>query len=749
MKNIHSKSKQLSGGILAIILSLCIALSMLITDIPVARASDETQVTEAPQTTETPQQPEEPQATETPQPTKAPQPTEAPQIVEVDGAQCVDGEVIVKFKNTVSDTAAESTLDAAGGEVKQELPVDDLLVSDVPEGETVEDFIDTLETQPSVEYVQPNFAYALEAAVNDPGASSQWHLNKIGAYSAWDITMGISGIRVAVLDTGIDLDHPDLAGQIDAQTDVVDNDGSADDDDGHGTHVAGIIAAKANNGVGVAGIAPGVRLVVVDVFGPEYAYTTDIIKGLNYATSQGADVINMSFGSYESDSAFEAAVNQAAAAGAVCVAAAGNEGTTAYCCPSDYDACVSVIATTSDDLKASWSNYGSLKDISAPGNVITSTYLNGQYASMNGTSMASPVIAGVVALVRSANPGLSAAEVKNILYSTTADLGASGRDDSFGYGRVDAYAAVTAAAGVPIAAEAPTETPIVNTPVVEALPQPPPPAPVQTVSALPASYNSITVSWAAISGASGYQVYRSTSPDGNYRLVKTTSSLSFKNKSLKTGTAYFYKVRAYRKSGRTKIYDDYFGFASATPMLANVSGASASATSPTAVKVSWSKVSGRSGYEVWRSTAPDSGFALVKSTSGTTYKNTKLPPFTAYYYMVRAYRKVGGVRVYSAFTAVTGATPILGDVSGVSAARSSATKIKVSWRKVPGASGYEVWRSASPDSGFTLVKSTSSRRYTNTKLTAGVTYYYKVRAYVKVGKAKVYSADSAVVSATP
>ncbi len=899
MKNNHTKLRQVSGGVLSVLLSLCLAFSLSVIDIREASAAEETQTAE-PQETESPQSTDEPETIGIPaEEPHSVEDLEEPQIIEVDGTQCVNGEVIVKFKDSVSDTAAENTLCALDSDLQQELPVDELLVTEVPEGDTVEGFIDTLESQPNVEYVQPNYVYTLETAVNDPGASSQWHLSKTGALSAWDITTGSPNIRVAVLDSGADLDHPDLTGQIYAETDVVDNDGSADDDGGHGTHVAGIIAAKANNGIGVAGIAPGVKLIVVDVFGPEYAYTSDIIEGLNFATNNGADVINMSFGCYENDSAFEAAVNQAAAAGAVCVAAAGNESTSALCYPSDYDACVSVIATTSSDTKASYSNYGSLKDISAPGTGIYSTYLNGQYAYMSGTSMASPVTAGVAALIWSANPGLSAAEVKNILYSTAADLGTSGKDNTFGYGRVDALAAVTVAAGE-LGTESGTEetceviaetngsygtvsgggtyasgTPVtlsatpaggcrficwlngtvqlstdatytftvsesctitaefevIGTPVVSAsssgytdaavrwsavagasgyevwrsssasgtytkltttsgthytnpglsegatyyykvraycaastvttygdlsayaaitLPV----KPVPIVSAAPASYNSIKVSWSAIPGASRYQLYRATSASGKYSLVKTTTSKSYTNKSLKTGTTYYYKVRAYKKVSGKKVYGDYSSIVSAKPVLAKVSGATAKVYSTTSVKISWSKVAGRSGYEVWRSTSPSSGFVLIKSTSSTSYKNTKLTPSVTgapvtYYYKVRAYRKVSGIRVYSDFTAVTSASPSFADVSGVGAVRSSATKVKISWGRVKGASGYEVLRSASAGGTYTVIKSTKSRSYTNTKLTTGMTYYYKVRAYVKVGSKKVYSAESGAVFATP
>ncbi len=275
-----------------------------------------------------------------------------------------------------------------------------------------------------------------------------------------------------------------------------------------------------------------------------------------------------------------------------------------------------------------------------------------------------------------------------------------------------------------------------------------------SITATATAYNKVSISWSAVSGASGYQLYRSTSQGGTYSLVKTTAARSYTNSKLKTGTTYYYKVRAYKKVGGKKIYGSYSLVASAKPVLSNISGFKASAYSPTAVKVSWGKVSGRSGYEIWRSTSPDSGFKLVKSTSSASYKNTGLTPSVTgspvtYHYKVRAYRTVSGVRVYSAFTAITSASPMFANVSGVSAARSSATKIKVSWGKVTGAGGYEVWRSTTPDGDYTLVKSTTSRSYTNSGLTTGVPYYYKVRAYVKVKGIRVYSALSGAVSTTP
>ncbi len=397
------------------------------------------------------------------------------------GQEYVAGEVLVKFKKTMSQAQMQNTLNSFHSSMIEDITGDNLTIADVPEGQTVESFIQDLKGQANVEYAQPNYIYRFEETVNDQYESYQWYLDKINVHEAWDDNMGSSGVTVAVLDTGADLDHPDLLGQVDLYHKVVAGDNSLDDDKGHGTHVSGIIAAATNNSIGVAGIAPNTRLIVVDVFQSQYnteesqwewgAATSDIITGITYARSNGADIINMSLGGYDYDAAFEAAINAAVGAGVVCIASAGNDGDDpalreANHYPSDYEACISVISTDPNDAKSGFSNYGPQKDISAPGGSsndvpsewILSTYtetvrdaagtvqeINQGYWYSSGTSMASPVVAGVVALMLTANPDLTVVEVKDILYDTAVDLGTTGRDDYFGYGRVDAQAAVLAA----------------------------------------------------------------------------------------------------------------------------------------------------------------------------------------------------------------------------------------------------------------------------------------------------------------
>lgn len=384
-----------------------------------------------------------------------------------DGLLCAKDQVLVKFKPTVSDYAAKHTLSTMSSEALD--TTSDMIIADVPAGETVDNFAETLEAQPNVQYAQPNYLYTFESvSVNDTYVGYQWHLETMGVFDAWTTTLGSSNVIVAVLDTGVDLNHPDLVGRFVNPTDVVDND-SAQDDDGHGTHVAGIISAVTNNSKGVAGIAPGAKLMPVDVFGHYNtgsgtvfgALTSEVIEGIDYAVSKDADVINISLGGSDYDSAFEDAIDNAVSKGVVVVSAAGNKGQNGTHYPSDYDSCISVIATDWNDAKASYSNYGEDKDICAPGGdtntdqnsdsfIFSTSYdpstQTSGYAWMDGTSMASPMVAGVVALMLSANPNLKVSQVKDILYNTAVDLGAPGRDDDSGYGRVNAAAAVAAAA---------------------------------------------------------------------------------------------------------------------------------------------------------------------------------------------------------------------------------------------------------------------------------------------------------------
>lgn len=334
-----------------------------------------------------------------------------------------------------------------------------------------ESMVESLNADPDVEYAEPDFPVTALLTVDDPQVGQQWPVKKIQLPAAWDLTMGARTVKVAVIDTGIDARHPDLAGQVVGGRDFVNNDSDAHDDQGHGTHVAGTVAALTNNGVGVAGVAGGASLLAVKVLGANGSGTTAAIaEGINYAVQQGARVINMSLGSPQTNTTLTMAVNNALAAGVTVVAAAGNDGRSTPMYPAAVKGVVAVGSTDSYDNRSSFSNYGTWVTVAAPGSNILNTYPGGRYQSMNGTSMASPHVAGVAALVWSRNPGWTAAQVKTAI-ETTGDP-VRGFESNPAIKRVNAFKAIGGSGTAPAPSPTPTAGPTA----------PPSPTPAPTVA---------------------------------------------------------------------------------------------------------------------------------------------------------------------------------------------------------------------------------------------------------------------------
>ena len=303
----------------------------------------------------------------------------------------------------------------------------------------VSSFIAEIQTAKLSKYVEPNLKFQVDFVPNDPYWSYQWGPRRIEANSAWDTQVGNSSVLVAVLDTGIDWDHPDLAANYVALGyDWVNNDTNPMDDHGHGTHCAGIIAAVLNNSIGIAGLAQ-IQIMaekVLDQYG--IGYTDDVAKAIVHAVGQGADIISMSFGGDSPCSLAHQALKYAYDHGVLLVAAAGNEETNRKHYPAAYDEVIAVAATDINDDRASWSNYGNWVELAAPGVDIYSTVWNDSYTSKSGTSMACPHIAGVAALIWSQFPKKTRDWVRIWLRYTADDLGDSGFDVYYGYGRVNA-----------------------------------------------------------------------------------------------------------------------------------------------------------------------------------------------------------------------------------------------------------------------------------------------------------------------
>ncbi|HIC88193.1 MAG TPA: hypothetical protein EYP04_02145, partial [Anaerolineae bacterium] len=362
----------------------------------------------------------------------------------------VPGQLLVRWQPGTEPDVAREMLSRLGVEEARPLACVSASLVQVPAGQEAI-WQRRLLTSPDVAYAGPNYLARAATAPNDPYWIRQWNVRRVAAHRIWDLTTGQPGVLVALLDSGVDLDHPDLENQLVGGYDYINRDGMPDDDNGHGTHVAGIIVAQGNNGLGVAGIAWNVRLMPLKVLNQYNEGPYDvIIEALCDAADSGAHVINLSFAGPDDPSLHEA-VTYAYDAGAVLVAAAGNFGSqVSY--PAAYPEVIAVAATTHDDEHALYSNTGSEVDVAAPGgsqdDPIWST-VPGGYGYKYGTSMAAPHVASLAALLKSVDSRLTNAQIANQIRFTADQMGqhpySTGRNDYLGYGRINVERAVRAA----------------------------------------------------------------------------------------------------------------------------------------------------------------------------------------------------------------------------------------------------------------------------------------------------------------
>ena len=400
--------------------------------------------------------------------------------------------VIVRF---AADASSQERADMrAAADVKRDatLPVRGLELVDPEPGVSVSAAVADLERLDGVVYAEPDHVVRQTAVPNDPLLSYEWDMSAIRAPEAWDVTTGSPQVTVAVVDTGIDASHPDLSpnlwtnpgesgagrdtngldddgdGLIDDVHgwDFVDGDAQPDDGNGHGTHVSGTIAARGDDGVGVAGVTWSTAIMPLRVLGDDGSgYVSDVVTAYAYAASSGARVVNASLGGGSYSRAEHDAI--AAAPNTLFVVAAGNDGadddaTPEYPCDYDLANVVCVAASDHDDTLASFSNYGTTNvDLAAPGVDIASTWPGGRYALLDGTSMATPHVTGAAALVLAHDGTLGVAGLRAALLSSVHPVAALAGRVATG-GRLDVAAALSAP---------------------PAPPAPPPPAPVSAVVA--------------------------------------------------------------------------------------------------------------------------------------------------------------------------------------------------------------------------------------------------------------------------
>lgn len=344
---------------------------------------------------------------------------------------------IVVFQAGTTDDAKRAAVEAVGGRVKKNLGSINAVAAHLPEGAA-----DSVKTNPNVLRVDEDLI--VEAAVvkdsvrehgrveehgkpggaapAQPAQETPWGIARVKAPEAWSASQG-AGVKVCVIDTGIDLDHPDLQANIAGGYNAVNPSKSADDDNGHGSHVAGTIAGL-NNSIGVVGVAPQAQLLAVKVLSRNGSgWLSDIIEGLDWCAANGGKVANMSLGSSSDNQSFHDAVTATYNAGVTVVAAAGNSGPCTNCVsyPARYPEVIAVAASDSSDQAAGFSSQGPEVDLIAPGKDVKSTYKGGVYATMSGTSMATPHVSGAAAMKLAQNPTLTPSTLADAM-KTNADL---------------------------------------------------------------------------------------------------------------------------------------------------------------------------------------------------------------------------------------------------------------------------------------------------------------------------------------
>jgi subtilisin family serine protease len=626
------------------------------------------------------------------------------------------GELLVKFAPFSTLHAgqdnARDVLRRHGGQWAQ--TVDRLRVElwRVPEGRELE-VAALLSALPGVDYAEPNYVAHIHLTPNDPAYTQQWAHPMISSPAAWDLTTGSATFIIAIVDTGVDLTHPEFQGRLVPGISYTSS--TPNDDYGHGTHVAGIAAAEGNNGIGVAGMAWKAKIMPIKVLDASGSGSyLNIAAGIDWAAEHGAQIINLSLGGSQPSATLHRAILDAHSRGVLIVASAGNCGdannlpdncegvANKPIYPAAYNEVMAVAATTSSDAIASFSNQNDYVNVAAPGQGIVSTSWRGGYASGSGTSQAAPFVSGLAALVWSMDPSLTAYDVKMIIESTAVDRGAPAYDIAFGHGRIDASAAVAGMQQL-------------QTPILYAVEN-------------PERVGNYTVNWSPVAQADTYILEESASP------VLSTPSVVYNGPASQVALTgrnpgiWYYRVRAaHLATGRLSAWSGVISVPVGleAPVLLPINNGGQKD-----YRVSWESVDGAAGYRVQEAGSTDFT-AATTYTSTVEYRDITAQVGGTWYYRVQAYVASG---------AVTSPWSNVGSVEVVPGAPASMTlspatdpdAYVLSWSSVTGATGYRLLETAGPSG-------TPITRYEGTATSYHVTgqpsghWIYSVRAYNPAG----------------
>ncbi len=686
--------------------------------------------------------------------TATPAPTQATREVDLNVARPVQafapGELLVRFEGEDSRTGAASSAMQLALEKYNMGAIHPLYNSDVqlmrvPEGRELE-IAAALNADPGVVYAEPNYVYtAFDLVPNDPSYSKQWAHPIVHSPGAWGITTGNTNIIIAIIDSGVDTSHPDLAGKLVAGNDFIDDDNDPTDANGHGTHVAGIAAAVTNNGVGVAGMSWDARIMPVRVLDNKGSgYNADITDGITWAYQNGADIINLSLGGTSYSQAMQDAINTAHAAGSLVIAAMGNcrnaiggcttANPTQY--PAAYNHVMAVAATDSGDSYAVYSQYGTHCDITAPGGELTyygdsngiystmptyavylTTYYGYQrnYDYLQGTSQATPYISGLAALIWSMNSALTPDEVQSLIEQTANDLGPAGKDQDYGWGRINAYAALA------------TLTPL-DPPVLKAIEN-------------SDGDHTYTVTWSTVADAVSYLLQESTMANFSSSTTRYSGPNTQTQVTGQSVGVWYYRVRAVDVSSKASNWSNIESVTvlPAAPVMTPIDNP----TNADAYVVQWSAVTGAYSYVLVQDSDPAFTSPITRYGGSATGYNVTGQPGGTWHYRTRATHG-GLIGPWSASVSTTVdpaplSAPILSVLSD-----DRDGDYTLDWTDVTGATVYTLEESLSPY--FTsplVVYGGAASIYTVTEQTGGQ-WRYRVRAAGPAGSSP-WSATKTVI----
>lgn len=482
--------------------------------------------------------------------------------------------------------------------------------------DTPQEVVDRLNAQETntIEFAEVDALIEPSLIPNDPNFSDQWHATKIEAPSAWNTTKG-QGVVVAVLDTGVNCNHADLVANCISGWNVISNNNDFTDIYGHGTKVAGVVAETGNNNIGSAGVAFEAKIMPIRITNDTtgYAYFSDVANGIVYAADHGAKIATNSYASSNSASV-QSAASYLRSKNGLFLAAAGNEGV--LLTTPNPTSVITVAATDANDNRAGWSNYGDAIDISAPGVGIYTTSSSGGYTSVSGTSFATPTTAAVLALIFAANPNLTPDQAESILKSTAVDLGSVGWDLYYGWGRVNAAAAVLAARNA---------TGNVDTT--------PPTAPTNLIiTALDST--SVQISWNAsidLVGVSGYKIYRDNIEIG------TNTMTSYSDNTVVPEATYNYTVKAFDAAGNiSQASNVATAIIPQAPQIVSINSYSVTEKNATTATIAWTTNLPSTGIISYGTAKSSLNLSATDNTLATDHVITlkNLTKSTRYFYKI-------------------------------------------------------------------------------------------------------------------